>query len=185
MAQISIKIEQVLEESKKNICIATIAETFEGETIKQAVGKALHFAFQTMNSQYDAPKVTVAGIELTTAMSKKFCTADFNSFRLDFAILRETIMSQLAAIDDDAAIEFMRSSDTNKVFAGQTNFTDEQVAAQAKAHLRKVKYMVRFLKEDAQSSVYDERIEQRIALNQEKAKQYRLLQKAAKAEISN
>jgi hypothetical protein len=185
MKTVSIKIENDFSSSKKAIFIKPIEETFEGETLKRAIGVVLHFAFGVMNSQYDAPKVTIGDFELPTALAKKLCSQDFLNFRLDFGIIRETIMSNFAMSDKDAALEFMKSTDKNGVFKDQTAFTTEQIAAQAKAQLRNVRYASRFVREDAKSSVFNEQLEARIALNAEAAKVRRIEQKKAKALLNN
>lgn len=179
MQKVSITIENDLSKSKSQTIIESITETFEGETLKKAVGNAMLFAARTINSQYDAPKVVIADVVLTDAHAKKF-KLNFWDFQVQFGNIREAIMAQLAFTSEETKVEYMRNTDINGVFKNVKSFSNEQVAAQAKQQLSKVRDITRFILEDAKNSVVDERLEERRRLVAEAAKAKRI---AAKAQV--
>jgi predicted component of type VI protein secretion system len=177
MQKVSIIIENDLNKSKSQTFIAPITEIFEGETLKKAVGNAMLFAARTINSQYDAPRVVIADVVLTDAHAKKF-KLNFWDFQVQFGNIREAIMAQLAFTSEDTMVEYMRNTDVNGIFKNVKSFSPEQVAAQAKQQLSKVRDITRFIVEDAKNSVLDERVEERRKQVAEAAKLKRIAAKS-------
>lgn len=177
MQKVSIRIENDFNKSKNGTVIELVENVFEGETLEKAVGFAMKFAYDTITSQYDAPKVTVADVVLTDAQAKKF-KMNFVDFRVEFPNIREAILAELALSSEEAGLEYIRRTDINGVFKGQSKFTVEQVAAQAKERLRVIKDVTRWVKADAVDSVVPAEVQQRRALLAEVAKQKRIAAKA-------
>lgn len=178
MQKVSILIENDLSKSKTQTYIAPVQEVFEGESLEKAVGFAMKLAFDTITSQYDAPRVTIADVVLTEAQSKKF-KLNFLNFRVEFPKIRESILAELALTSEEAGIDYMRRTDINGVFKNQSKFSAEQVAAQAKERLRVVSDLTRWVKADAVDSVVPENVAQRRAMLAEAAKQKRIAAKVS------
>lgn len=160
--------------------IETIESSFEAATQESAVGKAMGFAQSVINKQYDAPTVNIDGVELSSAMCKKF-KLDFFAFRIEFGKIRETILAQTAFESAESMVSYIRRTDRNGVFTGVNKFTEQQVAAQAKEQLRLVSDLTKWVKEDAKSSVVPTEVMIRRQLQSEAAKAKRLAAKAQAA----
>jgi hypothetical protein len=182
MQKVSITIVNDLEKSKSQTHIGEITETFEGADLKKAVGNAMLFAARTINAQYDAPAVCIAGVTLTDAQAKKF-KLNFWDFQVEFGNLREAIMAQLAFTSEEAGVEYMRATDRNGIFTGTKTFSTEQIAAQAKEQLRLTRDITRWVKQDAVDSVVPAEIHAHRARLAEQSKIKRLAIKQAKALI--
>jgi hypothetical protein len=135
-----------------SVIIADFTSNIEGKNIAQAVGNALMEAHTHITSQYDKPEVTIAGITLTDAEAKKV-KANYWDFQLNFGVVRERLLAQLAFVDAEAGVEYMRRTDGNNVYKNTKSFSAEQIAAQAKEQLRLTKDLTRWVKEDAKASV--------------------------------
>lgn len=177
MTKVSITISNDFKKSKFGRIIETITNSFEGDTLKKAVGQAMNFANEVMNSQYDEPVVNIAGVELSAALAKKFKVSHWD-FEIEFGNIREYIMAQLAFTSDEAGVEYIRATDINGVYKNTKSFTPQQIAAQAKERLRMTRDITRWVKEDAKSSVIPEYVEQRRTLLAEAAKAKRIAAKA-------
>jgi len=153
----------------------------EGKDLAQAVGKCLYEAHMKLsgNKQWDAPVVTINGVELTDAQVKKI-RSTFINFQLDFGVLRETVIAQLAFMSDEAGVSYMRHTDRNGYFAKQKTFTAQQIAAQAKEQLKLTRFVTSLVKEDAKASVWTPEVAQAMQLKAEAAKQKRIAAKASK-----
>jgi hypothetical protein len=177
MKNVSITISNDFKKSKFGRIIGTITISFEGDTLKKAVGQAMNFANEVMNSQYDEPVVNIAGVELPAALAKKFKVSHWD-FEIEFGNIREYIMAQLAFTSDEAGAEYIRATDINGVYKNTKSFTPQQIAAQAKERLRMTRDITRWVKEDAKSSVIPEYVEQRRTLLAEAAKAKRIAAKS-------
>lgn len=178
MQKVSIVIENDLNKSKTQTYIVPVTEVFEGETLEKAVGFAMKLAYDTITSQYDAPRVTIADVVLTEAQSKKF-KLNFLNFRVEFGKIRESILAELALTSDEAGIDYIRRTDINGVFKNQSKFSAEQVAAQAKERLRVINDLTRWVKEDAVNSAVPKEVQERRAMLAEAAKQKRIAAKVS------
>lgn len=177
-------VSLLIENESDTTIIAPVVETVEADSVRSAVGTALHKAFQILNSQYDGPKVTIAGVELTSTQVRKLKSNNFGVFRLDFPIIREDIMSQLIDYNDAASrLEYIKDTDRNGVYAKAKSVTVEQVAAQVVTQLRMVKDVTKWAKEDAKASIETPELTARRLLNQEKAKLRRLEEAKVKAAL--
>ena len=177
MQKVSIVIENDLKKSKTQTYVTPITEIFEADNLKKAVGEAMMFATRTINTQYDAPKVTIADVLLTDAQAKKF-KLSFWDFQVEFGNIREGIMAQLAFTSVEAGTQYIRDTDRNGVFSNQKTFTLEQIAAQAKEQLKLTRDLTRWVKEDAKDSVVPAEVVARREYLQESAKAKRIAAKA-------
>ena len=143
-----------------SVIIADFTSNIEGKDLAQAVGKALMEAHATLTSQYDKPEVTIAGITLSDAEAKKV-KANYWDFQLNFGVVRESILAQLAFVDAEAGVEYIRRTDRNNVYKNTKSFSVEQIAAQAKEQLRLTKDLTRWVKEDAKASVVPPEVAER------------------------
>lgn len=173
--------------NEKNGMKEIAPQTFEveGKDLAQAVGKALGQA-QTLlygNSVYDTPTLTIADVELTPSQAKKV-KVSFYDFTLNFPVLREHILGQLAFTSEDNKAEYIRRTDRNGVFKNTKSFSDTQVAAQIKEHTRLTTDVVKWAKADAKESVVPEELAQRREIEAEKAKIKRIAIKQAAAQLS-
>lgn len=178
MQKLSIRIENDLKKSKTQTFIEPVVETFEAETLAKSIGLAIKYAYDTITSQYDAPRVVVGDVVLTDAQAKKF-KLNFMDFRIEFANIREHILAQLALSSEEAGVEYIRATDINGVFKNTKSFTTEQIAAQAKERLRVVRDVTRWVKADAQDSVVPTEVAVRRLQLAEAAKQKRIAAKVS------
>jgi len=161
-----------------DVIISPYTATFEADNLPKAIGKALYDVHMKLsgNKQWDAPIVTINDIELTNAEVKKV-RASFVNFQLDFGVVRESLLAQLAFTSTDAGVEYMRHTDRNLVFKNRTSFSDQQIAAQAKEQIRLTRELTRWVKEDAKASVVPEEVQQRRLVLAEAARQKRIAAK--------
>ena len=178
MQKVSITIENDLNKSKTQTYIVPVTEVFEGESLEKAGGFAMKLAYDTITSQYDAPRVTIADVVLTEAQSKKF-KLNFLNFRVEFPKIRESILAELALTSEEAGIDYIRRTDIHGVFKNQSKFSAEQVAAQAKERLRVVSDVTRWIKADAVDSVVPTEVAERRVMLAEAAKQNRIAAKVS------
>ena len=157
--------------------------TFEvtGKDLAQAVGKALYEAHMKLsgNKQWDAPVVTINEVELTEAQVKKV-RSSFINFQLDFGVVREAVLAQLAFTSEEAGVSYIRHTDRNGIFAKQKTFTAQQIAAQAKEQLKLTRFVTSLVKEDAKASVYPPEVAQAMQIKAEAARQKRIAAKTSK-----
>jgi hypothetical protein len=159
MKTISVSIGNKPTEKNGMKDIETLTFSIEGKDDAQCVGKALKLVNDELNSQYDTPTVNIAGIELKDTEAKK-CKGDFFAFKLNFPVLRESILAQLAFSDKETMTEYMRRTDRNGVFTATKDgtFSEVQVAAQAKENVRVVRDLSRWASQDAKDSVIPEEV---------------------------
>jgi secreted Zn-dependent insulinase-like peptidase len=164
----------VVSNNSDNTLIQSITMEFEGSTMKQAVGFALKGANEILNSQYDKPQVTINGIQLSPADSKK-CKASFWDFTLNFPSLRELIMASLVDFSDEKSrLEYVKSTDRNHLYDSAKSVTIEQAAAQAKEVIKLTRDLTRWAKADAKASVVPPEVEERRLFLAEQNRQKRL-----------
>ena len=179
MKKVSVSLS--IMESSEGSTIEPVVFSFEAErdtnygAMHSAVGAALHGAHRFNFGQYTTPIVTVGGVELTPAETKKLRGKDFFQFRLDLPVIRERLMPYLCAADAPAMLEYVRSTDRNGVHRNTKKVTEEQFLAQAKEQLRLTKDVVRYARQDARESVVPPEIAARRALQAQASKQKRLL----------
>lgn len=162
------------------ITINPYSATFEADNLPKAVGQAIYDAHMKLagNKQWDAPVITINDIELTSAEVKKV-RGSFINFQVDFAMVRESILGQLAFTSEDAGVEYIRHTDRNKVYAKQKSFTTQQIAAQAKEQMRLTRDLTRWVKEDAKASVVPPEVQKRREVLAEAARQKRIAAKSS------
>ena len=155
--------------------------TFEADTLPKAIGKALYDAHMKLssNKQWDAPVITINEVVLTSAEVKKV-RGTFISFQMDFGVVRESVLAQLAFTSEDAGKEYMKHTDRNGVYKNVKSFTTQQIAAQAKEQLRLTRDLTRWVKEDAKASVVPPEIAERRLVLAEAARQKRIAAKVSK-----
>lgn len=157
--------------------------TFEatGKDLAQAVGKALYEAHMKLsgNKQWDAPIVSINEVELTDAQVKKV-RGSFINFQLDFGVVREAVLAQLAFTSEEAGVSYIRHTDRNGIFAKQKTFTAQQIAAQAKEQLKLTRFVTSLVKEDAKASVYPPEVAKAMQIKAEAARQKRIAAKTSK-----
>ncbi len=176
-----VKVILKLENRSDKVLIEPITKEIEGENLKQAVGTALHEANKTLNSQWDAPVVTINDVELSKTHSRQ-CKGAFHDFSLNFATIRETVMASLINYSDAASrLDYVKSTDRNGVYAKVKAVSVEQTAAQVSTQLRMTRDLVKWAKEDAKASVLTPEVEARRLFNQERAKAKRLEAQKVKA----
>jgi hypothetical protein len=153
----------------------------EGKDLAQSVGKALYEAHMKLsgNKQWDAPVVSINGVELTNAQVQAV-RASFINFQLKFGLVRENVLAQLAFTSEEAGVSYIRHTDRNGIFEKQKSFTAQQIAAQAKEQLRLTRFVTSLVVEDAKASVYPPEVAQAMQLKAEAAKQKRIAAKASK-----
>lgn len=163
------------------ISINPLKVEFEGKDLAQAVGKALYEAHMKLsgNKQWDAPVVTINEVELTDAQVKKV-RSSFINFHMDFGVVRENVLAQLAFTSEEAGVSYIRHTDRNGIFAKQKTFTAQQIAAQAKEQLKLTRFVTSLVKEDAKASVYPPEVAQAMQIKAEAARQKRIAAKASK-----
>ncbi len=173
--------------SKNGTQIDPKTEKFEGSNIQQAMGFALKWANEVLApGQYDAPEFSVflpTGEELilSKAMVNKI-KKPFWEFRLEFPIIRETLMAQHASLNlEDAAsrLAYVKATDVNGYYTKSKQVSVEQASAQITERLRVVKDITKWAKEDAKSSVVPKEVQQLRQLKAEEAKQKRIAAKAS------
>jgi len=158
----------------------------EGKDLSQAIGKALYTANLNLSAQYDSPTVNIKGefgeIELSPTQAKQ-TKGDFFTFKLNFPVIREAILAQLAFSSKEEMTAYMRRTDRNGIYKSvkDGNFSELQVAAQAKEQVRLARDLSRWAKADAKDSVVPAEVAARRILLAELAKQKRL---AAKKETA-
>jgi hypothetical protein len=165
----------------KNVGSVIIAQhdaTFEGETMVKAVGKALTGAWEKLTSQYDDPQVFINGIPLLPAQVKKLWKVSFIDFNLNFPVLRETLVGNFALLDASDRVDYIRHTDVNNYFKSQKSFTIEEAAAQAKEQLKKTKFGMSLVKDQAKSSVWTPQMQLAYENKQEANRQKRIAAKA-------
>ena len=152
-----------------------------GKDLAQAVGKALYEAHMKLhnNKQWDAPIVSISDVQLTDAQVKKI-RSSFINFQLEFGIVRESVLAQLAFTSEEAGIQYMRHTDRNDIFAKQKKFTAQQIAAQAKEQIKLTRFVTSLVKEDAKASVYPPEVAQAMQLKADAARQKRIAAKTSK-----
>ena len=160
------------------ITIAPYDSTFEAETMIKSIGEAILEAHRKLhgNRQWDAPVITINGITLSNAETKKV-RGSFVDFKLDFASVRESVIAQLAFTNEAAGVEYMRHTDRNGVYKNVKSFTTQQIAAQAKEQLRLTRDLTRWVKADAKDSVVPKEVQERRLALAEAAKQKRIAAK--------
>jgi hypothetical protein len=176
MHKVSVSINNDLSLSKTMTIIEEVNESFEGENLSSVIGKAMRFVNTVVNRQYDAPSIVIAGVELPTSMGKKFAVNHYD-FDISFEIIREHILGELARVNEEAGVEYIRRTDINGVFKSKSNFTAQQVSAQIKERTRMVKEIVRWTLEDAKDSVVPDSVKERRAQLAEQAKAKRIAAK--------
>ena len=156
MSEVTIVIGNNIAKSKKASLILDITETFEGTTFKQALGKALTFGQQTLNSQYDAPTVSINGISIDDK-DCKLMKADRMTWEYkNYLIVYSNVYSLLGTLSPDTiGTQFIRDTDTNGTFQSVNKFTVQQVAAQAVAFKKKMSDTAKYMMEDANDSMED------------------------------
>lgn len=185
MVKLSVIIGNTPTEKNGNKVIAPVTFEVEGKDMAQAVGRAVYGANQALTSVYDSPEVSISGepfgtLELSSTQAKQ-CKGDFFTFKLNFPVIRETILAQLAFSSKDEMTAYMRRTDRNGVFKSvkDGNFSELQVAAQAKEQTRLARDLSRWAKADAKDSVVPEEITQKRIALAAAAKAKRLAAKAA------
>lgn len=168
MKQVTLSIN-----NSGSVIIAPYTATFEGKDFAQAIGRALMDANVKLTKQYDAPVVVINDVELTSAEVKKI-KCSFWDFQLNFGVVRESILAQLAFTSEESMKEYMRHTDRNGVYKNVNSFSVQQVAAQAKEQLRLTRDLTRWVKEDAKASVVPQEVQERRLALAEAAKQKRL-----------
>ena len=171
------QVNLVISNQSSTTLIEEKSFSFEGKDLKQAVGLALVEAHRSLNKQYDAPVVNIEGVELTSTEIKKLMKS-YMDFQIEFALLRESILAQLAFTSEEAKTDYIRSTDLNGVFKNTKSFTTEQLAAQAKERLRLTRDVTRWIKEDAKSSVVPPEVAERRAALQSAAQAKRIAAKS-------
>lgn len=161
--------------------IEDIKQDIAGESFKQALGLALTFCQETINKQYDAPVVTVAGVKLD---DKQIAKLRYNRVRWEaegfFLLFTEVIATYALTGTEEDQIKFMRATDRNGTFANQHKFATQQVAIQAQTTLTNMKEKIKFYKEDAVDSIYTAAELERKQLAKEKSAAKRLEMKKEK-----
>ena len=147
MKQVSLSIS-----NSGSVIIASFSTTIEGKDLPQAIGRALMECNTHLTKQYDAPVVVINDVELSSAEVKKV-QGSFWDFQLNFGIVRESILAQLAFTSEETMTEYIRHTDRNGLYKNVKSFTVQQVAAQAKEQLRLTRDLTRWVKEDAKDSV--------------------------------
>jgi hypothetical protein len=152
-----------------------------GKDLAQAVGKALYEAHMKLsgNRQWDNPIVSINEVELTDAQVKKV-RSSFINFQLDFGVVRENVLAQLAFTSEEAGVSYIRHTDRNGIFAKQKTFTAQQIAAQAKEQIKLTRFVTSLVKEDAKASVYPPEVAQAMQLKADAARQKRIAAKTSK-----
>lgn len=163
-----------------DVIIAPYTATFEADSLPKAIGKALYDVHMKLNGnkQWDAPVVIINEVQLSSAEVKKV-RASFVNFQMDFGVVRESILAQLAFTSEDAGVEYIRHTDRNGVYSKVKSFTTQQIAAQAKEQLRLTRDLTRWVKEDAKASVVPAEIAERRLALAEAARQKRIAAKAS------
>jgi hypothetical protein len=163
------------------IVIAPYTFEAEGKDLAQAVGKALYECHMKLsgNKQWDDPIVSINEVQLTEQQVKKV-RSSFINFQLDFGVVRENVLAQLAFTSEEAGVSYIRHTDRNGIFKKQKSFTPQQIAAQAKEQLKLTRFVTSLVKEDAKASVIPEQIGKMMALKAEAARQKRIAAKTSK-----
>lgn len=159
-----------------SVIIAPFNTTFEGKDLPQSLGKALFECNTRITSQYDAPIVIINDVQLTDAEVKKI-KGSFWDFQLNFGMVRESILAQLAFASEESMTAYIRHTDRNGVFKNTKQFTVQQVAAQAKEQLRLTRDLTRWVKVDAMQSVVPVEVKERRLALAEASRQKRIAAK--------
>ena len=187
MIKLSVTLGNTPNEKNGNKEIAPVTFEVEGKDLSNAFGKAIYAANLRLTSVYDSPTVSISGegfgtIELSPTQAKQ-CKGDFFTFKLNFPVIRESILAQLAFSSKEEMTAYMRRTDRNGIYKSvkDGNFSELQVAAQAKEQVRLARDLSRWAKADAKDSVVPAEVAARRILLAELAKQKRL---AAKKETA-
>ena len=171
MKQVSLSIS-----NSGSVIIASFSTTIEGKDLPQAIGRALMECNTHLTKQYDAPVVVINDVELSSAEVKKV-QGSFWDFQLNFGIVRESILAQLAFTSEETMTEYIRHTDRNGLYKNVKSFTVQQVAAQAKEQLRLTRDLTRWVKEDAKDSVVPQEVQERRLALAEASRQKRIAAK--------
>ena len=147
-------INLVISNNSRDTFIPTFSQNFEAETMPKAVGMALHEAWYKLTAQYDCPSVEINGIRLTDAQVKKIHKKDFLTFRINFPMLRESILPSIAILQSDDRIDYIRHTDINKIFENQVKFSSQEIALQGKEVIKKTRFVTSLIKDEVKSSVW-------------------------------
>jgi hypothetical protein len=154
MSEVTIVIGNNSAKSKKASSISDITKTFEGTTFKQALRKALTFGQETLNSQYDAPSVSINGINIDDKDCMMMKADRMKWEYKNFLIVYSNVYSLLGTLSPDTiGTQFIRDTDTNGTFQSVNKFTVQQVAAQAVAFKKKMSDTAKYVMEDAVDSM--------------------------------
>lgn len=178
--------------SKTGLVIEPKSIAIEGENISQAVGKALKAANEVLApGQYDQPEVKLillSGEELVmTQKHVKMVAKPFWDFRLQFPIIRESLLADFASkhIDEAASrLAYVKATDNTGYYKNTKAVTVEQAAAQMKERVRVVREVTKWAIEDARASVVTPEIEARRLADKEKAKARRLAAAEEKKQLT-
>jgi hypothetical protein len=168
-----MKVTLSIINNSASVIIAPFSTSIEGKDLAQAIGKALMECNTHLTKQYDAPVVVINDVELSSAEVKKV-KGSFWDFQLNFGIVRESILAQLAFTSEEAMTEYIRKTDRNGVYKNTKSFSVQQVAAQAKEQLRLTRDLTRWVKEDAKSSVVPQEVQERRLALAEASRQKRI-----------
>ena len=161
--------------------IEDISQEVAGESFKQALGLALTFCQETINKQFDAPVITVAGVKLDDNQVAKL---RYNRVRWEaegfYLLFTEVIATYALTGTEEDKIKFMRATDRNGTFANQHKFATQQVAVQAQTTLKNMKERIKWYNEDAVDSIYSAADLARKQLGKDRSAQKRLEMKKAK-----
>jgi hypothetical protein len=171
MKQVTLSIS-----NSGSVIIAPFSNTIEGKDLPQAIGRALMECNTHLTKQYDAPVVVINDVELSSAEVKKV-QGSFWDFQLNFGMVRESILAQLAFTSEETMTEYIRHTDRNGLYKNVKSFTVQQVAAQAKEQLRLTRDLTRWVKEDAKSSVVPQEVQERRLALAEASRQKRIAAK--------
>ncbi len=187
MVKLSVILGNTPNEKNGNKVIAPVSFEVEGKDLSQAIGRAIYGANTHLSSQYDSPEVSISGegfgtLELSPTQAKQ-CKGDFFTFKLNFPVIREAILAQLAFSTKETMTEYMRRTDRNGIYKSVKDgqFSELQVAAQAKEQVRLARDLSRWAKADAKDSVVPAEVAARRILLAEAAKAKRIAAKAQTA----
>ena len=163
-----------IENNSASTFINSYSENFEGETMIKALGFALTECWHRLTSQYDAPIVKINGIQLENRHVKMMHKKTFIDFQANFPTIREQIAPVIAILQKDTRVDYVRHIDVNNVLSSQSKFSSQEIAIFSKEQIKKTRFGLSLIKEDAKSSVWGAKELIAYELKQAKAKAKRI-----------
>jgi len=162
MLKLSISVSNDTATSKTNLVLPILTDEAQGKDMAQAIGFALKAAYELLkNKKHDRPVVTIGGFEFSVTESMKF-KKDFDTFRLEFPLLRAKALAGMVNVDDaKERLEYVKSVDVNGVYKNSKSVSLEAAVASMIEHKKVIRDIVKWTKTDAKDSTIPASVKER------------------------